>query len=60
MKERTLHQQMYGVFIDSRSSTGRHFPLSSEQFFYGASSWSLLQAFCVPSWMATLLQTTVK
>ena len=33
IKERTLHQQMNGVFIDSRSSTGRHFSLSSGQFF---------------------------
>ena len=36
------------------------FCLNSENVFGSASSWGLLQAFCVPSRMATVLRTTVK
>ena len=56
-----MDKQMYLVgSIDSRSSNERPFSLKSEHFFDGASSWSLLQASCVPSRMATVLRTTVK
>ena len=49
-----MHKQMYGVLkVGGRSSNGRLFSSNSEHFFDGASSWSLLQAFCVPSRMAT-------
>ena len=46
--------------IDNRSSNVRPFSLNSEHFLYGASRWSLQQAFCVFSWMVTVLRTTVK
>ena len=47
-----MHKQMYAVLTAGAVMTGL--------FFDGASSWSLLQASCAPSRMATVLRTTVK